>query len=389
MPRKIIHLDLDAFFCAVEELRDPSLQGKPFAVGGSPQGRGVVASCSYPARMFGVHSAMPMAQALRLCPELIVISGRHARYSEVSKQVMAILGDETPLVEAISIDEAFLDMSDVAEPVASMARRIQARIHEESRLPCSLGVAGNKLVAKIANDVGKSQVRTGKPPNAITIVPIGQETAFLAPLPTRALWGVGPKMAQTLAAMGIHTIGDLATQSPEAMIRRFGKHGYDLVQRARGIDERPVVTEHQIKSISKETTFAQDETDERRLLHTLRRLGEDVGNRLRRRQMLATTVKLKLRWKDFTTITRQKTLSQASDQDDDITTTATILFHEAWSPGRPVRLIGVGVSGLQEGWRQLSLWDETDLRDRKLQATLDRLQQKYGKHAVHRGWRKP
>ncbi|NOZ49033.1 MAG: DNA polymerase IV [Chloroflexi bacterium] len=385
MPRKIIHLDLDAFFCAVEELRQPSLSGKAFAVGGSPEGRGVVASCSYPARMFGVHSAMPTAQALRLCPELIVVSGQHARYGEVSRQVMAILRDETPLVEPISIDEAFLDMSDVPEPVESMARRMQCRIQEELRLPCSLGVASNKLVAKIANDVGKSQVRTGQPPNAITLVPPGQEAAFLAPLPTQALWGVGPKMTQALARMGIHTIGQLAAQAPEVMQERFGKHGYDLVRRAQGRDDRPVITEHRIKSISKETTFAHDVADERQLRRVLQRLAEGVGRNLRRKHKNASTVRLKLRWSDFSTISRQRPFPLPTDQDDDIIAAALQLFAEAWPSGRPVRLIGVGVSGLQEGWRQLSLWDEEDGRERKLQETLDRLRQKYGKQAVRRG----
>lgn len=385
MPRKIIHLDLDAFFCAVEELRQPSLSGKAFAVGGSPEGRGVVASCSYPARMFGVHSAMPTAQALRLCPELIVVSGRHGRYSEVSRQVMAILRDETPLVEPISIDEAFLDMSDVPEPVESMARRMQCRIHEKLRLPCSLGVATNKLVAKIANDVGKSQVRTGQPPNAITLVPPGQEATFLAPLPTRALWGVGPKMAQALAAMGILTIGQLAAQAPEVMQERFGKHGYDLVRRAQGRDDRPLTTEHRVKSISKETTFAHDVADERQLRRVLQRLAEGVGRTLRRKHKNASAVRLKLRWSDFSTIHRQLTFPLPTDQDDDIIAAALQLFAEAWPSGRPVRLIGVGVSGLQDGWRQLSLWDEEDGRERKLQETLDRLRQKYGKQAVRRG----
>ncbi len=385
MFRKIIHLDLDAFFCAVEELRDLALRGKPFAVGGSPEGRGVVASCSYAARQFGIHSAMPMAQALRLCPDLIVISGRHRRYAQVSQKVMAMLRQVTPLVEPISIDEAFLDVSDMPEPAAEIGRKLQADILEHLGLPCSLGIATNKLVAKIATDVGKSKAHGSTAPMAITIVPPGQEAAFLAPLPTRALWGVGPKMAAALAAMGIHTIGELAAQSPADMQRRFGKHGHDLVQRARGIDERPVVTSHRRKSFSKETTFAQDVSDERVLRQRLQQLVAGVGYELRRKHQSATTVKIKLRWSDFTTITRQVTLPQPIDTDEAIQAAAMKLFRAAWPRGRPVRLIGVGVSGLQQGWRQLSLWETPDERQEKLQETLDRLRAKYGPDAVHRG----
>lgn len=385
MPRKIIHLDLDAFFCAVEELHDPTLRGKPFAVGGSPEGRGVVASCSYAARQFGIHSAMPMAQALRLCPELIVISGRHRRYAQVSQKVMAMLRQVTPLVEPISIDEAFLDVSDMPEPAEEIGRKLQADILAHLGLPSSLGIATNKLVAKIATDVGKSKAHGSTAPMAITVVPPGQEAAFLAPLSTRALWGVGPKMAAALAAMGIHTIGQLAAQSPAAMQRRFGKHGHDLVQRARGIDERPVVTSHRRKSLSKETTFAQDVSDERVLRQRLQQLVAGVGYELRRKHQCATTVKIKLRWSDFTTITRQVTLPQPIDTDEAILAAAMQLFGAAWPPGRPVRLIGVGVSGLQQGWRQLSLWETPDERQEKLQETLDRLRAKYGRDAVHRG----
>ncbi|MBI4771414.1 MAG: DNA polymerase IV, partial [Chloroflexi bacterium] len=206
MPRKILHLDLDAFFCAVEEQRDPALRGQAFAVGGRPEARGVVASCSYAARRFGVRSAMPMARAVKLCSGLIIVPSRHKVYSDVSRQVMERLYDLTPLVEQISIDEAFLDVSDLPESGEALARRLQATMRDELRLPCSLGVATNKLVAKIASDVGKAAARTGAPPNAILVVPPGEEAAFLAPLPAAALWGVGPKTATRLAGLGIHTI---------------------------------------------------------------------------------------------------------------------------------------------------------------------------------------
>ncbi len=228
MPRKILHLDLDAFFCAVEENLDPSLRGQAFAVGGQPDQRGVVASCSYAARVYGVRSAMPMAQAVRLCPNLIIRPNRRGVYGDVSRSVMAILHDLTPLVEQLSIDEAFLDVSLLPDPAELLARRLQERINTELHLPCSLGVASNKLVAKIANTVGKARARSSIPPNAITIVPPGDEAAFLAPLPASELWGVGPKTAEQLARLDIHTIGDLARWPETDLIRRFGQHGQAL-----------------------------------------------------------------------------------------------------------------------------------------------------------------
>ena len=387
MHRKILHLDLDAFFCAVEELRDPELKGKPFAVGGSPDGRGVVASCSYPARQFGVHSAMPMAQAVRCCPDLLVVSHGHGMYGEYSRQVMTKLQALSPLVEQLSIDEAFIDVSDLADDPADIARRVQATINQELKLPCSLGVAANKLVAKIANDVGKSQKRTGDYPNAITVVPPGQETAFLAPLPTRALWGVGPKTAERLAAVGIQTIGDIANWPEEDLVQRFGKHGRDLSRRAKGIDDRPVVTEHGVKSVSKEVTFTQDIADRRELERTLWRLAEGVGRNLRRKELHGGTVKIKLRWPDFTTITRQITLPRPTDQDDVIFAAARRLFEGEWQPGRAVRLVGVGVSGLSEGgWQQLGLWDTASGdSDQRLQETLDKLRLRYGRKVIRKG----
>ncbi len=227
MLRKILHLDLDAFFCAVEEQRDPNLRSKAFAVGGRPETRGVVASCSYAARRFGVRSAMPMARAVKLCPHLIIVPSHFDAYRAASQQVMAHLYQLTPLVEQVSIDEAFLDVSDRPEPAEGLARRLQTTINTELNLPCSLGVATNKLVAKIANDVGKAAARSDQPPNALQVVPPGQEAAFLAPLPVEALWGVGPKTAERLHGLGLHTIGDLARWPEADLGRRFGQHGYD------------------------------------------------------------------------------------------------------------------------------------------------------------------
>ncbi|MGB5052369.1 MAG: DNA polymerase IV, partial [Caldilineaceae bacterium] len=236
--RKILHFDLDAFFCAVEEQHNPALVGLAFAVGGRPEQRGVVASCSYPARMLGVHSAMPMSQALRLCPHLVIVDSRMGNYGQVSRQVMALLHDLTPLVEQLSIDEAFLDVSSRPQPAFSLAQGLQRRVQEELGLPSSLGAATNKLVAKIATDVGKASVRSGSYPRSIQVVPPGEEAAFLAPLPVDALWGVGPKTAEKLTALGIHSIGDIARWPAADLARRFGKNGADLHRRAQGLDTR-------------------------------------------------------------------------------------------------------------------------------------------------------
>ena len=231
MPRTILHIDLDAFYCAVEETRNPDLRGKAFAVGGRPDERGVVASCSYAARRMGVRSAMPMSRALRLCPGLIIVSSRHSLYSEISRQVMQRLHYLTHLVEQISIDEAFLDISGIREAPEITARGLQSRIRDELQLPCSIGIASNKLVAKIATEVGKSlalrEIKEKgeiKPPNAVTVVPPGEESAFLAPLPADMLWGVGPKTSARLTELGIYTIGDIAKWPESELIRMFGEN---------------------------------------------------------------------------------------------------------------------------------------------------------------------
>jgi DNA polymerase-4 len=385
MPRIILHLDLDAFFCSVEELHDPALRGKAFAVGGSPERRGVIASCSYAARAYGVRSAMPTSQALRLCPDLLVISHHFDNYSEMSDRVMERLNYLSPLVEQISVDEAFADISDIREPANEVARKLQKRVNEELQLPCSIGVAGSKLVAKIATEVGKKTSKRNSPPNAITIVPAGSEATFLHPLPVEMLWGVGPKTAARLAAVGIKTIGDIAMRPTDELVRLFGEHGREMARRAVGDDNSPIITSHEPKSISQETTFARDVSDDRQLQQTLREQAAQVGHRLRKSGICGNTVRLKLRWPDFTTLTRQVALNQPTDQDEEIYQNALALLSRVRSRGKPVRLIGVGVSGLGKPLRQMELWGAENERSRALQQALDEVRARYGKKAILRG----
>jgi len=385
MTRKILHLDLDAFFCAVEERRDPALRRKPFAVGGRPETRGVVASCSYAARRYGVRSAMPMARAIRLCPSLLVIPGNHKLYAMASREVMDIVNNYSGLVEQISIDEAFIDISDIREPGEVIARRLQAEIHSRLSLPCSVGVAGNKLVAKIANDVGKSAARDSSPPNAITIVPAGREAEFLAPLPVESLWGVGPRTQGRLEKLGVKTIGDLAQLPTSELTRLMGRFAAEIQKRARGIDHRPVTPHHDAKSISHENTFAQDINDPVVLRRKLRKLSAGVGRRLRKKNLSGNIVRLKVRWSDFTTLTRQTTLSDPINQDQLIFQAVFDLFREVWDPPRLIRLLGVGVSGLRPPIRQLSLWDDAYHKETHLQEAIDKLKDRFGDDIIQRG----
>ncbi len=385
MPRKILHIDLDAFFCSVEENNDPSLRGKPFAVGGRPDQRGVVASCSYAARMFGVHSAMPMAQAIKVCPALIIVSGRHGDYGKISHEVMDYLGTLTPLIEPVSIDEAFLDLSDLPDSGEDLAHHIQDHIKDNFHLPCSIGVATSKLVAKIATDFGKASKRSAAPPQAITVVEPGHEAEFLSPLPAQSLWGIGPKTAARLDEIGIHTIGDITRLPKEELVRHLGKFGEDLRDRAVGIDNSQVHTSHEVKSVSNETTFARDVADVQVLYETLHSLSESVGRRLRKHNLKGSTIKLKLRWHDFTTLTRQLTLPYPTNDDREIYTAVKDLFNKTWKKGHPVRLLGVGVTQFDSPARQLSLWDTPSNKDVNLHTAVDDLRNRYGKHSIMRG----
>jgi DNA polymerase-4 len=361
-------------------------------VGGKPDERGVVASCSYAARRNGVRSAMPMSKAIRLSPGLIIVSSRHRLYGEVSGQVMGILRDQTPLVEQISIDEAFLDISDGRDEPARFAIGLQTRIRDELHLPCSIGIASNKLLAKLATEVGKALALKritaqglAEPPNALTVVGFGEEAQFLNPLPVDMLWGVGPQTSARLTELGIRTIGDLAKWPEIELIRLFGENGRDLARHSKGIDDRPIVTEHETKSISQEITFSKDVRNDKALEDTLREQAVEIARQLRKNNLAGKTIKLKIRWPDFTTLTRQTTLNDPTDQADVIEKSALELMKSVRASNQPVRLIGVGVSGLGPPIRQLGLWDVGTERSRKLQDVLDQLQEKYGKDIIQRG----
>jgi DNA polymerase-4 len=388
-PRTILHLDLDAFFCAVEELRNPALKGKPFAVAGKANERGVVSSASYPARKFGVRNAMPTSQAIRLCPKLIVVPASHGVYGEYSQQVMALLRDYGDQLEQLSVDEAFMDVTGLTDDALALALEIQRRIRDEIRLPASIGVATSKLVAKMASGQAK--------PNGVLVIGPGKEAEFLAPMPAGELWGIGKATAARLEQLGITTIGDLQMATPGYLRRVFHNHAESVIKRANGVDDSPVQSDREIRSISEERTFSRDVSDPDVLRKMLLALSDEVAARLRTNDLHARTVHLKLRWHDFYTITRQTTLGQPTQLGDEIFAAVEPLWIAAWlerggvdarnagrTRGDPIRLIGVGVSGFGEG-QQLGLFDDKD-RDEKLALakTLDELRKQYGKPVVHR-----
>lgn len=357
MPRTIIHGDLDAFYASVEQADNPALRGKPVLVGGSPEGRGVVLTASYEARAFGPRSAMPMGRALRLCPQAVRVPPRFDRYSEVSRHIMGIFREVTPLVEPLSLDEAFLDVTERLaagrdeDAQRALAGEIKARVRRETGLTVSIGVGSNKTVAKIASDMGK--------PDGLVVVPDGEEASFLAPLPVRSLWGVGPKAEETLTGMGIRTIGELAKADEGLLSARFGVRGGWFHGMANGLDESPVEPDRVRKSVGSETTFQRDLSDGEELRAQLAGLAEDVSQRLRSVGLKARTVVLKLRYSDFRTITRQATLAGPVDDAAQITASAGRLMDAVASPGASFRLLGVHATNLDPGDReQLALWQE-------------------------------
>ena len=375
--RAIIHADLDAFYASVEVLDDPSLRGKPVIVGGGPDERGVVSAASYEARQFGVQSAMPLRTAARRCPHGVFLPGRPDRYRELSQRVMAIFADYTPLVEPISLDEAFLDVTASAAAFGdgeSIGRRIKERVLDEVGLVVSVGVATNKLCAKVASDLRK--------PDAFVVVPPGDEAAFLAPLPIRRLWGVGPQAQAALSEYGVATIGQLAAMPPGTLHRRFGRHGDELAARARGEDRSPVQPMHAPKSIGHEHTFHVDTVDRRKLEATLLDIAESVASRLRRHELAAGSVQLKLRYEGFETVTRQAPLPLQTRDAGPLYEAGLALLARTRIDGRGVRLIGLTAINLTDA-QQLTLFDAPDRSDR-LARSIDVVRDRFGEHAITR-----
>jgi len=382
--RAIIHVDLDAFYASVEQLRRPELRGKAVIVGGAPRddggahvSRAVVSAASYEARRSGVHSAMPLGRAMRLCPDAIVVPVDFPAYRRASAQVFAIAGEYTPLIEPLSLDEAYLDVTGSRRrfgDAATIATLMRDRILRECGLHASFGVAACKTVAKIASDLRK--------PRGFVVVEPGGEAGFLAPLQLRRLPGLGPATERALEGLGVTTLGALAALPLDVVQRRVGKaHGISLWQRANGIDESPVTLPGRAKSVSREETFSRDITDSQRLQQRIAELAADVGARLRDGGCAGRTVTLKLRYADFTTVSRQLTLPAPTYADTVVRDVARELFQLTWS-GSPVRLIGVGMSMLEDA-AQLDLLGQAG--NAALDATLDTLRARFGPRAIQRG----
>lgn len=349
--RRILHCDMDSFFAAVEMRDDPSLRGKPVVVGGDPRGRGVVAAASYEVRKYGVHSAMPAARAIQLCPQAIFLKPDFRRYREESGKIFDIFRRFTPLVQPVSVDEAYLDVTEHLEPWGSatgVAQEIQRQVRAERRLTVSIGVAPNKLVAKIASDFHK--------PDGLTVVHPHKVEGFLAPLAVRKLRGVGPRTEEALAKLGIETVADLRRVERDDLVRRFGRHGESLFEFARGLDERPVVTHRERKSLGHENTYREDLASLDRMDAEMERFAEEVARGLEKRGFLASTFTAKVRFGDFTTVTRSKTLPSPTADAVVIGRVARELLRRTQAPQRPVRLLGVTASGLIGDEEERQLW---------------------------------
>ena len=378
----ILHVDMDAFYASVEERERPELVGKPLIVGGSPHGRGVVAAANYAVRKFGVHSAMPTSTALRLCPQAIVVPPRLDYYAAVSDQIRDILYQFTPLIEPLSLDEAFVDVTGSERlfgTAIEIGRRIKCEIRDRLQLVASVGVAANKFLAKIASDLEK--------PDGFVVVDPARVREFLDPLPASRLWGVGRVTGQVLDQLGIRTIGDVRMTPLATLQQHFGKGGEHLWKLAHGIDERLVVPDREAKSISHETTFPVDVEDREVLRAWLMELAEQVGWRLRRLDLRGRTVHVKIRLADFQTMTRAKTLSEPTNITGEIRQTAIELFERcATARGLRIRLLGVGVSGF-DGSRKIqkSLFaDEERLKQTQLDEAADCIRERFGSSALHR-----
>ena len=376
----ILHADLDAFYASVEQRDNPALRGRPVVVGGDPDSRGVVAACSYEAREYGIHSAMPLRRAARLCPHAVFVKGRHDVYGEVSRAVMDIFHGCTPLVEPISLDEAFLDVFGCERRYGSpedVARDIRRRVLAEQGLTISIGVATSKSVAKIASDMCK--------PDGLLLIEPGQERGFLAPLPVGRIWGVGPRTEERLGALGIETVEQLADRDEGELVRHFGKFGWRLHELARGVDVRPVSSESLRKSVGNERTFPEDVGELQILSTELLGLSDEVARRLRSHDLQGRVVTLKIRQADFSTVTRRRTLPDHTDDGGTIYDVANVLMRTGFRPGIGYRLLGVHVSDFAaEDVRQLKMPLFGDERANRLNAAVDGLESKFGKDSIRR-----
>ncbi len=381
MSRAILHVDMDAFYASIEQRDNPALHGKPVIVGGTGH-RGVVAAASYEVRQFGVRSAMPVREALQRCPHAICVRPRIGYYQQVSQQIFQVFHEFTPLVEGLSLDEAFLDVTHSQSALGSaehIAAQIKQRIRERTQLTASVGVAPNKLVAKIASDLRK--------PDGLVVVYDNEITALLDPLPITRLFGIGNKTAPRLTALGIHTFRDLRLARESLLKAVFGKHTAQTQARAAGIDDRPVIPDWDEKQISAETTFDTDIRDPVRLLIELHQLADRTATRLRARQLQTSCVVVKIRRSDFSTYTRQQHFQPATQETQVIAHMAAGLLKD-WlkeHPSSPLRLLGVGVADLSEA-QQLELFTAPESqRNRELDSTVDRIRERFGSTALRRG----
>ncbi len=376
--RTILHIDMDAFFAAVEQRDNPTLRGKPVAVGRSAKSRGVIAAASYEARRYGIRSAMPTAEAQQHCPDLILVTPDHAKYRRVSKQIMALLAEYTPLVEQVSIDEAFLDVTGSLRlhgTATRIGQQIRQRISQDFQLTASVGIGPNKFVAKLASEQAK--------PDGLLVIEPDQVGEFLAPLPVTALWGVGENTADKLHQLGFTTIGQLQQCNVDELVAQFGKHGRRLAQLARGQDDSPIHVGRDRKSVSHEQTFAEDIKDGQFLRGKLLELSEQVGHRLRSHNLKGRTVTLKLRFSDFRTITRSTTLTESTNADQQIYRSASSLLDAVNLAQRKVRLVGIAVSNLDTG-KQPQLLVTANSRKSEVDKAIDAVRERFGTASIQR-----
>jgi len=384
LKRTIIHVDMDAFYASIEQRDNPEFRGKPVVVGADPKGgrgRGVVSAASYEAREYGIHSAQPISQAFRLCPHAIFLPVRVKRYRSVSLRIMKIFREYTPIVEPVSLDEAFLDMTGTTRLYGSperVGKKIKQRIYQQEGLTASVGIGPNKLTAKIASEIGK--------PNGFMVIEENKIRQILDPLPVKRLWGIGPKTEEKLISMGIYTIGGLATLSKETLKGIFGNMGVELWNMANGIDDTPVIPLRECKSVSNEVTFGSDQTETAVLHSTILSLSEKVGYRLRKKKMHGRTVVLKVRLSDFSTLIRHSSLARPTFLSEKIYEEALSIFHRLDLKNQAVRLIGVGITNLESiDFQQMELFDGEDERRIKLSAVIDMLRDKFGERIIGRG----